>query len=55
MLSKGAWATLERPHGRGRWFADGDRVDMRQVEGERDSRGEAVAYPEETDVENQRR
>lgn len=28
---KGAWVTLERPHGRGRWLAQGERVSMRQA------------------------
>ena len=52
---KGAWVTLERPHGRGRWLAHGERVDMRRVEGECSSSGEVAAYPEETDVEYRRR
>lgn len=29
--SRGAWVTLERPHERGRWLAEGEWVRMREV------------------------
>lgn len=48
---KGAWATLERPHGRGQWFAQGERVQMSLAEEDGHLSKASVTYPEKTEVE----
>lgn len=37
---KGAWATLERPHSRGRWLAQGERVRLEGADGQEPVREE---------------